>query len=175
MSSDKSKLRQLQEMSDELRGIVAEMERPSWDDTWMLVANVMSLRATCPRRHVGCVIVSPDQRILSTGYNGSPRGFKHCADSGCVLDGLGRCVSVVHAEANAIYQASRQGSCLLGAHAFCTDRPCISCALALIQIGVSSIMWANDHIHADERDAVIELFHAANIEMRVYNFAGLAV
>lgn len=162
-------VRKLQESREELTQIVASMGRPSWDDTFMLIANVISWRASCPRRSVGCVLVSADHRILSTGYNGAPRHLPHCAEDGCILDGLGRCTRAVHAEANAVYQASRQGTNLLGSQAYCTDRPCINCAMALIQIGVTVVTWSNDEIHADEREAVIALFGAAGVEMRVYN------
>lgn len=161
-------VRKLQETRDEVAQLVISMGRPSWDDTFMLVANVMSWRATCPRRSVGCVLVSTDHRVLSTGYNGAPRGLAHCAEDGCVLDGLGRCTRAVHAEANAIFQAGRQGSNLFGSIAYCTDRPCINCAMALIQIGISAITWSNDEIHADERNAVIALFGAAGVAMKVY-------
>lgn len=171
----REKIRQLHESRDELTQIVMSMGRPSWDDTFMLIANVWSWRATCPRRSVGCVLVSRDHRILSTGYNGAPRGLPHCAEDGCVLDGLGRCTRAVHAEANAIFQASRQGTNLLGSMVYCTDRPCINCAMGLIQIGIASIMWSNDEIHADEREAVVALFGQAGIEMRVYKLTADSV
>lgn len=170
------KLQLLHEMSDALRHTIANMQRPSWDETWMLVANIMSLRGTCPRRKVGCVIADADQVFLTQGYNGAPRGLAHCTDDGvgCRIDGLGRCTRTIHAETNAIYNAVRSGAALLGAHVYCTDRPCINCAQALVQVGIRSVMWSNDHLHPDERDAVLDIFGAANVDMRVYQYGSLA-
>lgn len=175
MTSYAEELNLLRKNSEKLRESVANMERPSWEETWILVANVISLRGTCPRKHVGCVIVSGNQEVLSTGYNGAPRGFPHCTEVGCRIDGLGRCTRTVHAETNAIYNAVRSGVSLLGSKVYCTDRPCINCAQALVQVGMSEILWANDHLHPDERDAVIDIFSAGNVTMRVYSGGSLVV
>jgi len=164
-------LRKLQEHREELTQIVRSLGRPSWDDTFVLLANVWSWRSTCPRRQVGCVIASADHRAISSGYNGAPRHLAHCSEVGCVLDKLGRCTRAVHAEANAIYQASRSGARLLGSHVYCTDRPCVNCALALVQIGCASVTWSNDELHPEEREQVLDLFGAAGIEMKVYNLS----
>ncbi|MBU1173343.1 MAG: dCMP deaminase, partial [Proteobacteria bacterium] len=59
--------------------------RPSWNDYFLAIAKVVSRRSTCPRAHVGAVIVSHDNRILATGYNGSPLGEPHCDDIGCLI------------------------------------------------------------------------------------------
>jgi dCMP deaminase len=170
-------LRLLHAMSDTLRQRVANMSRPSWEETWILTANIMSLRGTCPRRKVGCVITDGDQVFLSQGYNGAPRGLPHCTDDGvgCRIDGLGRCTRTIHAEMNAIFNAVRNGVSLYGSHVYCTDRPCINCAQALVQVGIREIMWSNDHLHPDERDAVLDIFGAANITMRVANYGSLSV
>jgi len=84
------------------------VSRPNWDDYFLAIAEVVSRRSTCPRARVGAVIVSPDNRILSTGYNGSPPGEPHCDDVGClVVDG--HCQRTLHAEVNAIAFAARAG------------------------------------------------------------------
>ena len=84
------------------------MTRPSWSEYFLAIAEVVSRRSTCSRAHVGAVIVSPDNRILATGYNGSPPGESHCGDAGClVVDN--HCQRTLHAEVNAIAFAARAG------------------------------------------------------------------
>src|SRR5688500_5156690 len=78
--------------------------RPAWAEIWMGMALNVSVRSTCPRGYVGAVLVSPDQRVLGTGYNGSPRGLPHCEDAGCLLI-AGHCTRTIHAELNAILNA----------------------------------------------------------------------
>src|SRR5690606_21611479 len=81
--------------------------RASWDEYFMNLARVVSSRATCDRKHVGAVIVR-DRTVLSTGYNGSLRGLPHCDEEGHMMEN-GHCVATVHAEANAIIQAAKNG------------------------------------------------------------------
>lgn len=89
------------------------MTRPSWNDYFLAIAEVVSRRSTCPRAHVGAVIVSTDNRILATGYNGSPPGESHCDNVGClVVDN--HCQRTLHAEVNAIAFAARAGVKLQG-------------------------------------------------------------
>ena len=80
--------------------------RVDWHTYFMNIARQVATRSTCPRKHVGAVIVR-DRTILSTGYNGSIRGLPHCSDVGCVMED-GHCIATVHAEANAIIQAAQQ-------------------------------------------------------------------
>src|SRR5262249_4344420 len=82
-------------------------DRVDWHTYFMNIAHQVATRATCPRKHVGAVIAR-DRTILSTGYNGSVRGLPHCEDVGCVMED-GHCVWTVHAEANAIIQAAKNG------------------------------------------------------------------
>ena len=91
------------------------MIRPSWSDYFLAVAKVVSQRSTCPRARVGAVIVSIDNRILSTGYNGSPPGEPHCddCDVGCLIVD-DHCQRALHAEVNAIAFAARAGIKLEG-------------------------------------------------------------
>ena len=86
--------------------------RADWNTYFMGIAHQAATRATCPRKHVGAVIVR-DRTVLSTGYNGSIRGLAHCEDVGCVMED-GHCVTTVHAEANAILQAAKNGVSLDG-------------------------------------------------------------
>ena len=81
--------------------------RASWDEYFMSIAQVVATRSTCPRKYVGAVLVR-NRTILSTGYNGSIRGMPHCSDVGHMME-EGHCVATIHAEANAIIQAARNG------------------------------------------------------------------
>src|SRR5262249_5798957 len=83
------------------------LQRATWDQYFMDIANVVSSRSTCDRKQVGAVIVR-DRTILSTGYNGSIRGLPHCSEIGHMLEG-GHCIATIHAEENAIIQAARNG------------------------------------------------------------------
>jgi len=109
----------------------------------MEVARTVATRATCPRASVGCVLVR-DHRILTTGYNGAPRGVAHCSDVGCtVVDG--HCLRAMHAEANAIVQGALHGVGLQGAIAYCTHQPCVHCSKLLISAGVAKIVFGEDY------------------------------
>src|SRR5215510_7751696 len=81
--------------------------RVDWHTYFMNIAHQVATRATCDRKHVGAVIVR-DRTILSTGYNGSIRGMAHCDEVGHDIEG-GHCVATIHAEANAILQAAKNG------------------------------------------------------------------
>lgn len=77
--------------------------RPSWDNYFFRLAKLVASRSTCPRAACGCVLVSEKNRILATGYNGVPSGYKHCYIDGCtIVDG--HCVHSIHAEENAVLQ-----------------------------------------------------------------------
>ncbi|HEY8322354.1 MAG TPA: cytidine/deoxycytidylate deaminase family protein [Candidatus Baltobacteraceae bacterium] len=113
--------------------------RPGWDEYFMQVARTVATRATCPRAAVGCVLVR-DHRILTTGYNGAPRGVPHCTDVGCTLSN-GHCLRAMHAEANAIVQGALHGVGLQGAVAYSTHQPCVHCSKLLISAGVAKIVY----------------------------------
>ena len=111
-------------------------DRPSWDDTFLAVAEIMSERSTCSRRKVGAVLVQ-DNRIVATGYNGATPGKAHCTDGGCPRGQLSYlevppnadynlfpCVAV-HAEANAIIRAGY--GMAKGGTLYITCEPCQQC------------------------------------------------
>ncbi len=108
--------------------------RPGWDEYFMEIARTVATRATCPRAAVGCVLVR-EHRILTTGYNGAPRGVAHCTDVGCTVVNE-HCVRATHAEANAVVQGALHGVSLQGATAYCTHQPCVNCSKLLISAGV---------------------------------------
>ena len=105
----------------------------------MQIARTVATRATCPRASVGAVIVR-EHRILTTGYNGSPRGVAHCTEVGCTMDN-GHCLRATHAEANAVVQGALYGVSVDGAVAYCTHQPCVNCSKLLISAGVTKIVY----------------------------------
>lgn len=113
--------------------------RVSWHEYFMNIAIQVSTRATCDRKHVGAVIVR-DKAILSTGYNGSIRGLPHCTDVGHMMD-EGHCVRTVHAEANAICQAARNGVRIEGADIYTTASPCWSCFRLIANSSIRRIYY----------------------------------
>lgn len=134
-------------------------KRPKWDEYFLKVAMLVSERATCPRMHVGCVLVK-DKQILATGYNGSIHGQPHCDDVGCqIVDN--HCVRTIHAEMNAIIQCAIHGVSTKGATAYITNMACTNCAKALIAAGVERVV-----IFSDYHDTLAEDFFAkANVKI----------
>ena len=113
--------------------------RAGWNEYFMGIAQQAATRSTCQRKHVGAVIVR-DRTVLSTGYNGSLRGLPHCEDSGCVMED-GHCVRTVHAEANAIVQAARNGVRVDGGDIYVTASPCFGCYKLIANSGLSRIVF----------------------------------
>ena len=115
------------------------MARLSWDEYFMTIAYQVATRATCDRKHVGAVIVR-DKTILSTGYNGSIRGLEHCSQVGHLMEN-GHCVRTVHAEANAIAQAARNGVRIDAAAIYVTASPCWICFRLIANSGITRIAF----------------------------------
>jgi dCMP deaminase len=113
--------------------------RISWDQYFMDIANQVATRATCDRKHVGAVLVR-DRTILSTGYNGSLRGLPHCDEVGHMMEN-GHCVATVHAEANAIIQAAKNGVAIDGATIYTTASPCWPCFRLIANSGCRRIVF----------------------------------
>ena len=120
--------------------------RPSWDEYFMSIANLASTRSTCMRRKVGAVIVK-DKKILSTGYNGAPRGLAHCLEIGCLRDKLKvksgerhELCRAIHAEQNAVIQAAVSGVSIEGADIYSTTFPCVLCSKIIINAGIKRII-----------------------------------
>jgi len=130
----------------------------------MEIAKVVATRATCDRKHIGAVIVR-DRVILSTGYNGAPRGMDHCDDAGHeIVDG--HCVRTVHGEANAIAQAARNGISVNGATIYTTASPCYDCFKLLINAGIVRVVYGEFYMSrygASKR--VLTLAKGAGIKM----------
>ena len=113
--------------------------RASWDEYFMRIAQEVASRATCDRKHVGAVIVR-DKCILATGYNGSIRGLGHCDEEGHLMED-GHCVRTIHAEANAIIQAARNGVRIEGATVYVTASPCWGCFKMIANAGCVRIVF----------------------------------
>ena len=126
-------------------------ERPSWNEYFMQIAQIVKTRSTCMRRQVGCVIVK-DKKILATGYNGAPSGLTHCLETGCIRKKLNipsgerhELCRALHAEQNAIIQAAISGVTISGSKVFCSHHPCSLCAKMLINSRVKEIYYAEGY------------------------------
>ncbi len=120
--------------------------RPSWDEYFLEVADLVAKRSTCLRRHVGAVAVR-NKRILATGYNGSPPGLVHCLDIGCLREKLGvpsgqrqELCRALHAEQNVIIQAGIHKVDLTGATIYVVNHPCVICSKMLISVGIKEVV-----------------------------------
>jgi dCMP deaminase len=133
--------------------------RASWDEYFMSIAQVVATRSTCPRKFVGAVLVR-NRTILSTGYNGSIRGMPHCSDVGHMMED-NHCVATIHAEANAIIQAARNGVMIEGATNYVTASPCWNCFKQLANSGVTRICYGE--FYRDER--IFEIAKQIGIEL----------
>ena len=125
------------------------MDRPTWDEYFMKIAHLVAERSTCLRRRVGAVVVK-DKRIVSTGYNGAPRGLKHCLEIGCLREQMGipsgerhELCRGAHAEQNAIIQAAATGVSMEGATMYCTTAPCSTCSKMIINAGIRRLVLGN--------------------------------
>jgi len=135
-------------------------KRLPWDAYFMQIAVQVATRSTCDRKHVGAVIVR-DKTILSTGYNGSVRGMPHCDDVGHMMEDT-HCIATVHAEANAIIQAAKNGTAIDGADIYVTASPCWNCFKLIANSGIRRIFYLE--FYRDER--VLTVAAQAGIEMR---------
>ncbi len=141
--------------------------RPSWDEYFIEIVNVIKKRSTCCRRQVGALIVK-DKKILSTGYNGSPTGLRHCEEVGCLRDELGipsgqrhELCRGLHAEQNAIVHAAHSGVSIAGSTIYVTNQPCILCAKMIINAGIVRIVYEKGY--PDE--LAMELLKEAGVEI----------
>jgi len=141
---------------------MAEQKRPSWDEYFMELAEVVAKRSTCLRRNIGAVVVK-DKRVLATGYNGAPTGLAHCSEVGCLREKLGipsgervEMCRGLHAEQNALVQAARYGISLEGAVIYCTNQPCVTCAKMLINAGIVKVIYKHPYPDKLAQDLLAE-------------------
>ncbi|KAL1670700.1 cytidine deaminase-like protein [Schizophyllum commune] len=144
--------------------------RPGWDAYFMTIASLASHRSNCMKRRVGAVLVDVrgGNRIIATGYNGTPRGLTNCNAGGCPRCNTGiesvECICL-HAEENALLEAGRErvGP---GAVLYCNTCPCLKCTVKIIQTGVSTVVY---NLSYKVDDASAALFKESGVELRRYN------
>lgn len=137
-------------------------KRPSWDEYFLSIADLVSKRSTCLRRRVGAVLVK-DKRILATGYNGAPSRITHCSSTGCIREKLKipsgerhELCRGLHAEQNAFLQAALHGTSLRDASLYSTTQPCIICAKMIINAGIKEIVIQGAYPDKMARDILRE-------------------
>lgn len=143
-------------------------KRPSWDEYFLKITEMVASRGSCDRGRTGCVITR-DRRIVSTGYVGAPSGLPHCDEVGHEIhtviheDGTqsDHCIRTTHAEQNAICEAARMGIALEGGTLYCKMAPCYACAKMIINAGIKRVVCAKDY-HASARSK--DVFKEAGIE-----------
>ena len=143
--------------------------RPTWDEYFLGIADLVSQRSTCLRRKVGAVLVR-DKRILATGYNGAPSKIQHCAEVGCIRKMLNvpsgqrhELCRGLHAEQNAFLQAALHGSSVKDACLYATTQPCIICAKMIINAGIREVVIKGDYPDIMSKDLLKE----AKVKVRV--------
>src|SRR5215831_2464894 len=149
--------------------LLKEIQRPSWDEYFMNIAKVVASRSNCMKRKVAAIIVK-DKRVVSTGYNGTPRGTRNCNEGGCP-----RCNSLAtsgtnleeclcsHGEENAIVQASYHGVSVKDAIIYSTFAPCLQCAKMIINSGIREVIYNMDY---PLNDSAFRLFEQAGVFIR---------
>ncbi len=145
-------------------------KRPTVDEYFMEIAEVVAKRSTCLRNQVGAVIVR-DKRILSTGYNGAPRNLEHCLDIGCMREQQNiasgtrhEICRAVHAEQNAIIQSALHGVSIEDATLYCTHQPCILCAKMIINSKIKRVVFANNYPDTE----ALRFFESAGVEVKSF-------
>jgi dCMP deaminase len=153
--------------------VLTKTERPAWDDYFMQIAKVVASRSTCLSRQVGVLLVQ-DRRILATGYNGPPKGLRHCEElGGCyrAIQGIPRgerqeLCRALHAEQNAIIQAAVHGVKLENVTCYSLVRPCVTCAKMLVNANVTRVVYAGEYPDQMSVDVLTE----AGIELVQWAF-----
>lgn len=147
---------------------MTEGKRPSLDEYFMKMAHLAASRSTCLRRQVGAVITK-DKRILSTGYNGAPKGLPHCEEVGCIRADKNiptgerhELCRGVHAEQNAIIQAAVFGTSIRDGKIYSTNHPCVVCAKLLINANIKEIIYDDDYIDKLAK----EVLSQSNVKVR---------
>lgn len=144
--------------------------RPSWDAYFMALASLAAQRSNCMKRRVGCVVVR-DKRVVSTGYNGTPRGMRNCGEGGCGRcnagqgsgHGLTTCLCI-HAEENALLEAGRE-RVREGAVLYCDTCPCLTCSIKIVQVGISEVVYSQGYSMDGETAAV---FREGGVRLRQF-------
>ncbi len=163
----------LQKLHDDITKIVMTIaqkkKRPNWDEYFLGIAKVVALRSNCVKRKVAAVIVK-DKRIISTGYNGTPRGVQNCNEGGCprcnqmATSGtkLDECLCS-HGEENAITQSAYHGVNIKDATLYTTYSPCLLCTKMIINSGIREVVFNVDYPLGETS---MKLLKEAGVEVR---------
>ncbi|MEE8349160.1 MAG: deaminase [Acidobacteriota bacterium] len=154
-----------------LKRLMGQLERPDWDEYFMKMAKVASLRSNCVKRKVAAVIIR-DKRVISTGYNGTPRGTRNCFEGGCprcndLADSgtrLEECLCS-HGEENAITQAAFHGVSVKDGTLYTTFAPCLTCTKMIINAGILEVVYNQDY---PLNETSFKLLQEAGVECRQY-------
>jgi len=152
-----------------IQSISRNTSRPDWDEYFMGIARVVALRSNCIKRKVAAVVVK-DKRIVSTGYNGTPRGVQNCNEGGCPRcnsfaesgSRLDECLCS-HAEENGLTQAAYHGVCIKEAVLYTTFSPCLICTKMIINSGLSEVVYSHEYSVAD---TALRLLKEAGVVVR---------
>lgn len=168
----------LESLHEKIRAVFREtlyFARPSWDEYFMSIARVVSSRSNCVKRKVAAVVVR-DKRIISTGYNGTPRGTRNCNEGGCPRcndlapggTNLADCLCS-HGEENAITQAAYHGVSLRECSIYTTFSPCLQCTKLIINAGLGEVIYNS---HYPLGDTSLSLLAEAGIHVRQFSLQG---
>lgn len=149
--------------------------RPTWDSYFMRLADLAALRSNCMKRRVGCVVVRGN-RVIATGYNGTPRNLPNCNEGGCPRCNMGHgsgaqlstCLCL-HAEENALLEAGRDR--ISGSHPdergvlYCNTCPCLTCSIKIVQSGIKEVVYAQSYSMDESSHRVMS---QANIILRQF-------
>ncbi|KAF7307055.1 hypothetical protein MIND_00498600 [Mycena indigotica] len=168
VSNPFKKLSELHQYLDDLNLLDPGHLRPNWDAYFMTLASLASRRSNCMKRRVGAVLVR-ENRILATGYNGTPRGLTNCNEGGCIRCNMTaypgdveyECVCL-HAEENALLEAGRE-RVGMGSVLYCNTCPCLTCTIKIIQAGVKTVVY---NLSYKVDDASARLMAEAGVELR---------
>jgi dCMP deaminase len=137
-----------------------ETHRPSWDEYFMEISRLAAKRSSSDKLKVGCIITK-DNRIIATGYNGHFSGCEHITISRDDHE-----VSIIHAEMNAVADSARRGVSIDNSKAYITHRPCINCTILLIAAGIKHIIYDKDYKNDEIANKLLEI---AGIKIEKFN------
>ncbi|PGH13793.1 hypothetical protein AJ80_06181 [Polytolypa hystricis UAMH7299] len=166
-----SSLDELHASLDALDLLKEQRLRPSWDQYFMQLASLAAQRSNCMKRRVGCVLVRKN-RVMSTGYNGTPRNTKNCNEGGCPRcnsgHGAGTALSTclcLHAEENALLEAGRER---IGDDAilYCNTCPCLTCSVKIAQLGISEVVYSQGYNLDIETASILQ---EAGVQLRQFS------
>jgi len=152
-----------------IANLMADFNRPGWDEYFMSIAKVVATRSNCMKRKVAAILVK-DKRVISTGYNGTPRGARNCNEGGCPrCNGMAPSGTALedclcsHGEENAITQAAYHGTSVKDATLYTTFAPCLLCTKMIINSGIREVVY-NQEYPMNER--AMELLRECGITVR---------